>query len=425
MFGALLLMMPFAHYGNLDFIDAVFTATSATCVTGLIVKDVANDFTFYGQLIILILIQIGGIGYLAFATFAVLVFGKQLTHRDYTILKASASYDSAKGVLVFLKQTIAFIFLIEVGCGLILTSRFMLEMPFIDALWAGFFHAVSAFNNAGFSVFKTNLIDYRADFVVVFVVTTLVMFGGIGYVTVLDVYNYKKGRLTRTSINTRVTIVATLFLIFAAFLLFISLEWNNTKTIGGFSFYDKVLAAYFYSINLRTAGFNSIDLASISDSTIFLSTIFMIIGGGVGGTAGGIKVTTFAVIVLSMWHSLKGHSGVSVFKRTVPHKTVMQAATTIYIASFYLIISTITLSETQSAPFLNILYEVASAFGTVGVSTGDGGVLSLSAKFDAFGKINIILLMLMGRIGVVAFTLILVGKIAETRFKYTEGRILI
>jgi trk system potassium uptake protein TrkH len=151
----------------------------------------------------------------------------------------------------------------------------------------------------------------------------------------------------------------------------------------------------------------------------------MAIGGGVGGTAGGIKVTVFALIVLSMWHSLKGHSSISVFKRTIPNKTVTQASTTLYVASFYIIMSTILLAETQNAPFLNILYEVVSAFATVGLSTGNGDVLSLSANFNAFGKINIIILMLAGRVGILAFTLILVGKISERSFKYAEGRIMI
>jgi trk system potassium uptake protein TrkH len=214
-------------------------------------------------------------------------------------------------------------------------------------------------------------------------------------------------------------------LIFGGMLLFSTLEWENIKGIANFSIFDKLLSMFFYSVNLRTAGFVSIDLNTLTDSSIFLSTIFMVIGAGVGGTGGGIKVTVFALIALSMWHSLKGHESVYVFKRTIPQKTIMQAITTVFVATFYIIISTVLLSETQDDPFLKILYEVVSAFATVGVSTGNGGVLSLSANFNDFGKINIIILMLAGRIGILAFTIVLVGKIVSQRYKYAEGRVMI
>lgn len=194
MVGALILMLPISHNGELSFLDAFFTSTSAVCVTGLIVKDTATEFTFFGQLIIIILVQIGGVGYLAFATFAIIVFGKQITHRDYAMLKASASYNSAKGVLIFLKQTVGFILILEISCALILTISFSSKMPITDAIWAGIFHSIAAFNNAGFSTFQTSLIDYRLDMLVVFIVTFLVIFGGIGYITIFDVYNYKKNK---------------------------------------------------------------------------------------------------------------------------------------------------------------------------------------------------------------------------------------
>lgn len=225
--------------------------------------------------------------------------------------------------------------------------------------------------------------------------------------------------------HTKITLSATIFLLLAAFFLFITLEWSNAKSIGNFSVYEKIVASYFYSVNLRSSGFNIIDLGSITDSTIFLSTLFMVIGGGIGGTAGGVKVTVFAIVMLTMWHSIKGHSSVFAFKRTIPIKTIMQATTTIYVAIFYFMMSTILLAITQDEPFLRVLFEVVSAFGTVGISTGNGGVLSLCASFDEFGKVNIIILMIMGRIGILAFTLILVGKITDRKFKYPEGRILI
>jgi trk system potassium uptake protein TrkH len=249
--------------------------------------------------------------------------------------------------------------------------------------------------------------------------------GGIGYFVIIELYHYQKGRLTRISTHTKLTLTTTIFLIISGFLLFLTLEWNNPGSIGKFSTFQKIITSYFYAINLRTAGFNSLDLSSISDSMLFLSTIYMVIGGGVGGTAGGVKVTVFALVALSMWHVLKGHSEVSIFKRTIPHKVVTQATVTLFVATFYIILSTILLAETQKASFLKILYEVASAFGTVGISTGNGGVLSLAANFNNFGKVNIIFLMIAGRIGILAFTLALVGKIEEQRYKHAEGRVMI
>ncbi|HOI84098.1 MAG TPA: potassium transporter TrkG, partial [Campylobacterales bacterium] len=194
---------------------------------------------------------------------------------------------------------------------------------------------------------------------------------------------------------------------------------------GGFDTLEKLITGYFYAINLRTAGANSIDVGTLSDSTLFLSTIFMVIGGGVGGTAGGIKVTTFAVIAIATWHSIKGHSDASVFKRTIPHQTVMQAFTILLVGTFYIIAATILISETQDVRFIKIIFEVASAFGTVGLSTGNGGVLSLSANFNDFGKLVIVFIMLAGRIGFLAFTLAFIGKIEEKRYKHAEGRIIL
>jgi trk system potassium uptake protein len=423
--GTFLLQLPFAHKGHLDFIDALFTSTSATCVTGLIVKDTAKDFTVFGQIVILALIQVGGMGYMTIATFTAIVFKRKLSHRDQMILRSSLNYDTMSGVIGFLKNVFSVVVLFELVGALILAARFAFDMPFGDALWYGLFHSVSAFNNAGFSIFSDNLVGYKLDFTVNFMITSLIILGGIGYFVILELYHYRKGRLTRLSTHTKLTVVTTLILIVSGTFLFASLEWYNKASIGTLGDLDKMVTAYFYSVNLRTAGYNTIDLSGLTDSTLFLSTIYMVIGGGAGGTAGGVKVTVFAVIVIAMWHSLKGHTESSIFKRTIPEGIISQAMTTLLIASAYMIVVTVVLAESQKAPFLKILYEVASAFGTVGVSTGDGGVLSLSAKFNDFGKLMITLMMIAGRMGILAFTLIFIGKIAQSRYKYAEGRVII
>jgi trk system potassium uptake protein TrkH len=423
--GAFTLMLPFATTKSISFIDALYTATSATCVTGLIVKDTPMDFTGFGQVVILFMIQIGGLGYMTIATFMAIMLRKKLSHRDQMILKTSLNYDTFSGVVRFLKNVFKMVLAIELIGAIILAIRFYMDMPFAKAIWYGIFHSVSLFNNAGFSLFSNSLMDYKFDIIVNFTATTLIIVGGIGYFVILELYYFRKKQLTRISTHTKLTITTTLALIAASLGLFLTLEWENTKSIGNFDVWQKIMAGYFYAINLRTAGANTIDISALSDSTLFLSTIFMVVGGGVGGTAGGIKVTTFAVIVIATIHAIKGHSQASVFKRTIPQTVVTQSLTMLILASFYILMVTVLLSETQNAAFIKILYEVASAFGTVGVSTGNGGVESLSANFDDFGKFLIIIMMIAGRIGILAFTLVFVGKIEEKRYQYAEGRVII
>ncbi len=423
--GTFLLSLPISTIKPISTTDALFTATSATCVTGLIVKDTPVDFTPFGQGIILLMIQIGGLGYMTIATFMAIMLRRKLSHRDQMILKTSLNYDTFSGVVRFLKTVFRMVLIFE-GVGAILFAiRFSLDMPFGKALWYGIFHSISLFNNAGFSLFSNSFIDYRFDLVINIISTTLIIVGGIGYFVLLELHYFRKQKLTRISTHTKLTLSTTALLVAASFFIFISLEWFNDKSIGNFEVWQKVVTSYFYAINLRTAGANSIDLSGLSDSTLFLSTIFMVIGGGAGGTAGGIKVTTFAVIAIATWHALKGHSDASVFKRTIPHSTVMQAFTILLVGTFYIIVATILISETQNIRFIKIIYEVASAFGTVGVSVGNGGVLSLSANFNDFGKAVIIFIMLAGRIGFLAFTLAFIGKIEEKRYKYAEGRVII
>lgn len=423
--GTFVLMLPFATTKPISLTDAIFTATSATCVTGLIVKDTPVDFTGFGQIVILLMIQIGGLGYMTIATFMAIMLRKKLSHRDQMILKTSLNYDTFSGVVRFLKSVLKMVLLFEALGALVFAVRFSFDMDIGKAIWYGIFHSISLFNNAGFSLFSNSLMDYKFDPVVNFMATSLIIIGGIGYFVILELYYYKKNRLTRISTHTKLTIATTFILILASLFLFLSLEWFNQKSIGGFDVAGKFVTGYFYAINLRTAGANTIDLSTITDSTLFLSTIFMVIGGGAGGTAGGIKVTTFAVIAIATWHFIKGHSQPFIFKRTVPQSVITQSITMLLVATFYILTITVLLAETQNTTFIKILYEVASAFGTVGVSVGNGGTMSLSANFNDFGKYLIIFMMIAGRIGILAFTLAFIGKIEEKRYQYAEGRVII
>ncbi len=421
--GTFLLLMPFSHNGSLGFIDALFTATSAVCVTGLIVKDTPVDFTTTGQLIILVLIQIGGLGYMTAVTFLAVMRRQKIGHRDRLILQESLNLPGAHGLVRFLKIVFVFILVFEVAGMIILTLRFWVDMPLGKATWFGLFHSVSAFNNAGFSLFRDNLIGYRGDVVINLTIPALIITGGIGYLVLTELYHYQKKEVFRLSTHTKIVLWMSLFLIVAGIVLLLSLEWNNA--LKGLSWGDKLLAAWFASVNYRTAGFNSMDLSTLSDANLFFSTFFMMTGGAPGGTAGGIKVTAVALALIGVWYTLRGDEHAHIFKRSISQYHINKSYAIIFVATAYVAMSTVFLSEVERLPFLRTLFETCSAFGTVGVSTGNGGVLSYSALFSDFGKMNIIILMFMGRIGVFAFTFIIVGKAVQSRIKYPEGKVVL
>lgn len=423
--GAFMLMLPFAHNGQLSLVDALFTATSAVCVTGLIVKDTPVDFTSFGHVIILSLIQIGGIGYMTAVTFMALMRRKKLTYRDRLILKESLNYPGMSGIFRFLKIVFASIIIIEVVGAIILSLRFWADMPFGKALWFGFFHSVSAFNNAGFSLFSDNMMGFRGDLIINITIPLLIIIGGLGYLVLLELYNYRKKSLTRLSTHTKLVLWTSGILILGGMAIILSLEWNNPKSFGSMDAWDKILAAWFASVNYRTAGFNSMDFSTFNDSDLFFGTIFMIVGGSPGGTAGGIKTTVLALSIIGVWFTLRGQNNPHIFRRSLMPYQINKAYAIIFIASFYVLISTVILNESEKLHFVRTLFETCSAFGTVGLSTGNGGVLSYSALFSDLGKVNIIFLMLMGRIGVFAFTVVIVGKAMQTRIKYAEGKVII
>jgi len=416
-------MLPIAHKGDLSLIDALFTSTSAVCVTGLIVKDTAADFTIFGQTIILILIQIGGLGYMTAVTFLAIVSKQKLSHRDRVLLKESLNYPDLKGLVRFLKIVFASIVLIEIGGATILAARFANDMPLDKAVWFGIFHSISAFNNAGFSLFSDNLMRYSTDLTINLTVPTLIILGGLGYMVLIELATYYKKETKRLSTHTKIVLWMYVILIALGMLLLLSLEWEHA--FKDMTFYEKLLASWFASVNFRTAGFNTIDLSQLTEANLFFGTFLMMTGGGPGGTAGGIKVIPVALAILGMWYTIKGDENIHIFKRSISHYNINKSYAIILLATVYVMLSTIILSESEHLPFIRTLFETCSAFGTVGVSTGNGGILSYSALFSNIGKVNIMLLMLMGRIGVFAFTVAIIGKIEKSRIKYAEGRVVL
>ncbi len=421
--GTILLLLPFSHYGTLSWINALFTSTSAVCVTGLIVKDTAANFTHIGQAIILILIQIGGLGYMTAVTFLAIILNRKLDHKDRLILKESLNYSRMNGLVRFLKIVFIFTAIIELAGAIILTLRFWVDMPFLKALWFGIFHSISAFNNAGFSLFDNNLLNYRSDIVINIVVPALIILGGIGYIVLVELYYYKKYKILHLSINTKIVLIVSSFLLILGMVLLLSMEWNGA--FRGMPWQDKLLSAWFTSVNYRTAGFNTIDISSLSNISLFFSTFFMMIGGAPGGTAGGIKVTVVALAFIGVWYTVRGDTNPHIFHRSISQYQINKAYSIILIASLYVVISTVFLSEFEHLPFIPTLFEACSAFGTVGLSVGNGGVLSFSAFFNDWGKLNIILLMFMGRVGVFAFTVAIIGKVDKSRIRYPQAKVVL
>ena len=422
--GAIILSLPICHIGQLKFIDALFTAASATSVTGLIVTSTSENFTFLGEFIILVLIQIGGIGYMSLVIIFFIFIRQKLNIDEKRAMKQSMDLPNLH-VGGFAKRILFFVLFIEFIGAIILTIQFLDKYEFSKALWFGIFHSISAFNNAGFSLFTDGLMGYKSDTISLVTICFLIILGGLGYFVLIEIYENRKFS-KRFTIHTRIMIYGTIILILAGMVLFLSIEWNNPKTFGELSFYDKILNAFFLSVNFRTAGFNSIDLASLKDSSLFFSTLFMMIGAGQGSTAGGMKITTVAILVITVVYILKqSNQEPSIFKRRIEQKAINKALAIIISSSFFVLFAVLILVETQNFPFIKILFEVVSAFGTVGVSTGNGDILSLSQQFDTFGKSIIIILMIAGRLGVFAFGLILVGKAKTKHFKYPVGKIII
>jgi trk system potassium uptake protein TrkH len=426
--GTLLLMLPFATEGpGIRFIDALFTMTSAVCVTGLIVLDTPREFTLFGELVILLGMQLGGLGYSATATLLLLALGRRIGLRERMMMMEVLNTLSMEGLVRFVKVIVAITFIVESVGALILAARFSFDMDPARALYFGIFHAVSAFNNAGFSLFSENLAleAYRTDLTVNLTITTLIILGGIGFLVYRDVLDNIHGHRFRLSTHTKLALLVSVLLILVGTLGIWVFEVQNEKTLAAMPVGDQVLVAYFHSVSARTAGFNTIDLGLVATPTLYLIILLMVVGASPGGTGGGIKTTTFGIICASIWGTLKGRADVMMFHRRIPQELVIKSYVLAVLALGLVTGFTMLLSYSENQPFLRIMFEVASAAGTVGLSTGNGGVLSLSALFSDFGKCVIIATMFLGRLGPLAIGLFAVKTHEDMRYRYAQARVVL
>ncbi|KOP82992.1 TrkH family potassium uptake protein [Cytobacillus solani] len=420
--GALLLTLPVATEDGkgLSFINALFTATSATCVTGLVVVDTGDTFTMFGELVILSLIQIGGLGFMTFATFLFLLLGKRISLKDRLLLKEAVNHLSIAGVVRLVKRILLFTALIEMAGGIILSIRFSLDMPIGKAIYYGFFHAISNFNNAGFDLMGNfqSLTSYVGDPTVVLTISALITLGGLGFLVMNDLYEYRETR--RLSLHSKVVIYTTLMLTIGAAIFIFLFEFGNVKTIEPLSIQGKVLGSLFQAVTPRTAGANTLPIGDLTHSTLFLTIILMFIGAGSGSTAGGIKITTLAVLAAAVWTQIRGKEDVVLFRRKIVMETILKALTVTVIGLFIVVTVTMILSITDRGHnFIMYLFEATSAFGTVGLSMG------LTPELSLMGRIIIILTMFAGRVGPLTIALAITMRRKRDAFHYPEGKIMI
>jgi trk system potassium uptake protein len=431
LFGGFLLWLPVsaAPGKSIAFIDALFTSTSAVCVTGLIVVDTPVDYSFFGQLVILLLIQAGGLGYMTLAATIFLLLRRRVSLRDRLVLQEALNVFSLEGIVRFVKRIVLITALVESVGALILTLRWMSEFPFERALWLGVFHSVSAFNNAGFSLFSTNLMQYVGDPTVVLVITSNIIIGGIGYLVISELYERwgtgKRG--TYLSLHARMALALTAFLIIGGTLSLFVFEIHNPTTLQPMGSFTRLLASYFQAVTPRTAGFNTIDIGAMTQVAQLFLIVLMFIGASPGGTGGGIKTTTFGVLLGTLYAQIRGKTDVVILKRRLSPDTIAKAFNVAATAFLLVIVVTVTLGYLEPESLLRVTFETTSAFGTVGLSmTKPEMVTSISALFSPWGKLLIILTMFAGRVGpiTVGAALLSLG-VSEPAFRYPEDRVMI
>jgi len=417
--GASLLSLPSVSADGqpMRFIDALFTATSAVCVTGLVVADTGTFFNAGGQLIILALIQVGGLGFMTMATLFALVFKRRITLRERLILQEAMNQTSMEGIVRLIRRVILYSLTIEAAGTAVLTARFAAEMPLGRAAFMGLFHAVSLFNNAGFDLFGNyrSFTPYVSDPVVNITAILLVTLGGLGFIVISDLLEFRKRR--RLSLHSKVVLVTSGALFGIGAVVIFIFEFTNALAPLGWD--GKIWASLFQSAAPRSIGVNTLDIGSLRQATQFFLILLMFIGAAPGSTGGGIKVTTFATLVGAVIAMMRGKDEVVLFRYRLARERIFKALTITMISLAVVVAVTMVLCTTEDRAFLRILFETVSAFGTCGLSTG------ITPQLTDFGKLLLSLTMFAGRIGPLTFAYALRPKDEKELFRYPEGRIII
>lgn len=423
--GAVLLWMPVSSRDKetLRFLDALFTATSAVCVTGLVVVDTGTWFSPFGQGVVISLIQIGGVGFMVMPILLSMGLRKKIGLKERLLIQESYNQLSLAGLVRLIRNVVIVTLSFEAFGGLLLTLRFARDFPLGQAVVYGLFHAVSAFCNAGFDLFGhvfgpfSSLTAYASDWVVNGVVMGLIVAGGLGFPVLAELLRYR--RMRKLSLHTKLVIFLTVTLIGIGMLLIMAMEFRNSETVGDLSPGGKMLGALFQSVTARTAGFNSLDIGAMRDGTWILLSILMFIGGSPTSTAGGIKTTTFGAVIGTVWMTIRGKADVEMFERRLPRDLLYRALTIMTLAAGWVYGITLIMALVEPFDFIRLLFETVSAFSTTGLSTG------ITASLTDLSKGLMIVSMFIGRVGVMTVAIALAQFNQNGTAKYIEERVII
>ena len=423
--GAILLSLPIASQSGefTPFVDCIFTSTSAVCVTGLVTLDTGTYWTYFGKTVIMLLIQIGGLGFMSMATLVFFLLGKRITLKERLVMQEAMNVNSLQGLVKMVKYVLIFTFSVEIVGAVLFSTQFIPEFGVAKGIYYSIFHAVSAFCNAGFDLMGnfSSVTAYANNSVIILTIAALIAIGGLGFYVWVEIYNCKG--IKRLSLHSRIVIYMTLVLIVGGAILMYLFEMNNPNTMQGMSVKGKFLSSIFASVSPRTAGFNSIPLDKMTTAGIFLTIILMFIGGSPGSTAGGIKTATMVVLFMTVVSVVKGREDTEIFQKRINKELVYKSFVITILSLVLVIIVTMILSITEqpNIPFEYFLYEATSAFATVGLTLG------LTTKLTFIGKVIIALTMYAGRVGLLTIILALAkNKNSKSgTIKYPEDKILI
>lgn len=418
--GTALLMLPAASTTGqgLSFIDALFMATSAVCVTGLTVVDTGIFFTTFGQMVVIVLVQLGGLGIMTFATMVSVAFGKRINLRERLLIQEALNQETVAGVVRMALNIVKYTFIIEFFFGSILAIHFYKTFG-LQGIYFGYWHAISAFCNAGFDLFGnyTSLMPFASDTVVNLCIVALITLGSIGFIVIEDVLH--KPKFIDYSLHSKIVIVTTIALGVFGTIAFWLMEMGNPDTLAHLSGKDQFLASVFHSVSPRSGGFNTVPVDQMEGNTLLLLIIFMLIGASSTSTGGGIKTTTCAVVLLSVWNILRGKNECVVFNRRISRKSIDKAFAITILAVLFVVIITLIVSTIEELPVMHVLFEVAAAFGTTGLSIG------VTHQLSDLSKLILVATMYAGRVGVLTFAMVLMQKHEPDKIKYPEGKIII
>ncbi|MBP0018260.1 MAG: ATPase [Cyanobacteria bacterium SBLK] len=427
--GTLLLTLPISTGDGTwnDILVALFTSTSAVCVTGLIVVDTGTHFSAIGQFFILLLIQIGGLGYMTSTTFLILILRRKFDLRQKFAIQEAFDRPFLQGSRNLIRSILATTFLFELTGVFLMANLFAKDYGLRKGLWLAIFHSISAWNNAGFSLFADSLVGYRNSWTINIIIPLLIIFGGIGYQTIIEFYIWYQNQFRNPkprfvfSLNFKVVVNTTLILLGLGWVAFLAIESLPSGTLADLSLSEKVLAAWFQSVTTRTAGFNTVDFGAMTDAALFITMGLMIVGASPSGTGGGIKTTTVRILFDCTRSALRDYDEVIIYGRKIASPLMLKAIAVVFGSGMTVAISTafLVFIEGQNFEFIDLFFETISAFATVGVSTG------ITAALSTWGQLVIIVTMFIGRVGILVFIAALFGESCPRQVKYPEENLLV